>query len=246
MEGICNISIVPMRAEPTSKSEMTSQLLFGETYSILMEEGDWVKINTHFDNYEAWINRGQSCLTDEKFTDKLITVCSFPFLKLETENGAMIIPAGSTIIGDNGEFNLGNKKFNYKLTDLTQTQGIINTSKQYLTTPYLWGGKTPFGIDCSGFTQSVFKQNNCKLFRDAKQQAQQGESISFLTETIAGDLAFFDNDNGEIIHVGILLDSEHIIHASGTVRIDKIDNFGILNNETKKYSHKLRIIKRII
>ena len=117
-------------------------------------------------------------------------------------------------------------------------------AKQYLNSPYLWGGKTPWGIDCSGFTQMVFKQKNVSIKRDAFQQAEQGEAVAFLAESKLGDLAFFDNEDGKITHVGILLNNETIIHASGKVRIDQIDNYGIMDADSKKYSHKLRFVKR--
>ena len=116
----------------------------------------------------------------------------------------------------------------------------------YLNAPYLWGGKTPFGIDCSGFTQMVYKLNGYKIHRDASQQALEGEPLSFIEESEVGDLAFFDNDEGNIIHVGIIMENNYIIHASGKVRIDRLDHLGIYNPELKKHTHKLRVIKKII
>jgi gamma-D-glutamyl-L-lysine dipeptidyl-peptidase len=115
-----------------------------------------------------------------------------------------------------------------------------------LNSPYLWGGKTPFGIDCSGFTQMAYKLAGIKLRRDAWQQAEQGHTINLLEETEPGDLAFFDNDEGNIVHVGIILRDHKIIHAAGKVRIDSIDHYGINNKELKKYTHKLRLIKRMV
>jgi cell wall-associated NlpC family hydrolase len=123
---------------------------------------------------------------------------------------------------------------------------ILQTAFLYLNAPYLWGGKTPFGIDCSGFTQMVYKLNGYNLFRDASQQALQGEALSFIEESEAGDLAFFDNEDGKIIHVGIMMDNNYIIHASGKVRIDRLDHLGIYNAEINKHTHKLRIIKKIV
>jgi cell wall-associated NlpC family hydrolase len=116
----------------------------------------------------------------------------------------------------------------------------------FLNAPYMWGGRSPFGIDCSGFTQAVYKLKRIKLLRDASQQSTLGEPLSFLTEAEPGDLAFFDNEEGLISHVGIITDQQHIIHASGKVRIDRIDHEGIYNDEEKRYTHLLRIIKRII
>jgi cell wall-associated NlpC family hydrolase len=123
---------------------------------------------------------------------------------------------------------------------------LISTALLYLNSPYLWGGKTPFGIDCSGFTQMCYKLNGYKLLRDASQQATQGEPLSFIEESEPGDLAFFDNAEGAITHVGIIMDDNYIIHAHGKVRIDRLDHSGIFNYETKGHTHTLRVIKRIV
>ena len=123
---------------------------------------------------------------------------------------------------------------------------MIETAFMYLNAPYLWGGKSPFGIDCSGFTQMVYKLNGYKLLRDASQQSKQGDALSFIEESEPGDLAFFDNDEGNIIHVGIIMEDNYIIHASGKVRIDRLDHLGIYNAEANRHTHKLRVIKKII
>ena len=102
------------------------------------------------------------------------------------------------------------------------------------------------GLDCSGFTQAVFRLNGISLPRDASQQSGIGQVINLVTEALPGDLAFFDNDEGMITHVGLILDSTSIIHASGKVRIDALDHQGIYNVETNKYSHRLRLIRRIM
>ena len=140
-----------------------------------------------------------------------------------------------------------NHKFDGKtISGKNNRNYIVSTALTFLNSPYLWGGKTPFGIDCSGFTQMVYKINGYKLSRDAKDQANQGETLSFIEESEAGDLAFFNNDQGDIIHVGIILQNNHIIHASGKVRIDRIDHSGIYNNDLNKHTHSLRYIKKII
>ena len=123
---------------------------------------------------------------------------------------------------------------------------IVQTAFMYLNAPYLWGGKTPFGIDCSGFTQMVYKLCGYKLFRNSAEQATQGEVLSFIEESEPGDLAFFDDKEGNIIHVGIIMEDNYIIHAHGKVRIDRLDHSGIYNAETKRHTHKLRVIKKII
>jgi len=121
---------------------------------------------------------------------------------------------------------------------------VRETAFAYLDVPYIWGGKSKFGIDCSGFCQQVYKAFGIRLPRDAYQQAALGEVVGFLQEVQCGDLAFFDNEEGKITHVGMMLSSQEIIHASGKVRIDKIDNQGIINVDTGARTHRLRIIKR--
>ena len=148
---------------------------------------------------------------------------------------------------ENSDININNFDFEgMKSVGIKPKTNLINTAFMYLNAPYLWGGKTPFGIDCSGFTQMVYKLNGYHLLRDASQQATQGEALSFIEESEAGDLAFFDNEEGKIIHVGIIMDNNYIIHASGKVRIDRLDHLGIYNAETNKHTHKLRVIKKII
>jgi cell wall-associated NlpC family hydrolase len=133
-----------------------------------------------------------------------------------------------------------------RVSGVKPKDNLVKTAYQYLNSPYLWGGKTPFGIDCSGFTQMVYKLNGYKLLRDASQQSTQGEVLSFIEESEPGDLAFFDNEEGKIIHVGIMLENNYIIHASGKVRIDRLDHLGIYNAEINRHTHRLRVIKKII
>ena len=123
---------------------------------------------------------------------------------------------------------------------------IVHKGFLFLNTPYLWGGKTPFGIDCSGFSQMVYRINGYQLNRSAEEQSQQGDALSFIEESEPGDLAFFDNNEGVIDHVGIILKDNYIIHVNGEVRIDRIDHTGIFNTDKRLYSHQLRVIKKII
>jgi cell wall-associated NlpC family hydrolase len=152
----------------------------------------------------------------------------------------------------NGKFQLASKPGNVQLSVIDSANNpptennIINIATKYINAPYLWGGRTPFGIDCSGFVQMVFRFLGIKLYRDAYQQAEQGRMVEFINQTQTGDLAFFDNKHKRIIHVGIILPDRKIIHASGQVRIDTMDHYGIFNADTNSYSHKLRVIRRLI
>ena len=244
--GICNLSIVPVRIVDSDKSEMINQLIYGDIIEILEEKEKWVKIKSVFDDYIGWIDKKQYFKIDDNITVDLknpvycIDLVEF----IENNNNELVtIPIGSDI----SNISLMNHKFDGKtISGKNNRNSIVNTALSFLNSPYLWGGKTPFGIDCSGFTQMVYKINGYKLSRDAKDQANQGETLSFIEESEAGDLAFFNNDQGDIIHVGIILQNNHIIHASGKVRIDRIDHSGIYNNDLNKHTHSLRYIKKII
>jgi len=250
--GISTLAIIPLRAEASERSEMVSQLLFGETYQVLEWQEKWVKIVTAFDEYEGWISRVQVSLLNYEdyltlqtskpiFTTQLVTIAN-----KQTDNSLLYLPAGSTLpFYENGSSWIENEVFGVNHVGEIETE-LTATAKSYLNTPYLWGGRTHFGIDCSGFTQNVFKQHGIQIKRDASQQAEQGSVVDFLPAAQAGDLAFFDNEEGRIVHVGIMLNYEQIIHASGRVKIDRIDGQGIYSDELKKHTHKLRIIKRYI
>jgi gamma-D-glutamyl-L-lysine dipeptidyl-peptidase len=258
MYGICNLSIVPCRKEPSDRSEMVTQLLFGEQFKILEVQGSWCRIITSYDNYECWIDKKQFLPIQQHTFDILNTTdiyCANELIQVVTDNTSkQLFPVtiGSSLPNfDNGECAVENHSYLYDGAFITgrlpfTKAGIVEIGMLYLNAPYLWGGKTPFGIDCSGFTQMVYKINGIKLPRDAYQQAENGETLSFVEEAEAGDLAFFDNEEGRIVHVGIVMDNHKIIHASGKVRIDGFDHQGIFNNEKKDYSHRLRLLKRIV
>ena len=244
--GICNLSIVPVRIVDSDKSEMINQLIYGDIIEILEEKEKWVKIKSVFDDYIGWIDKKQYFKIDDNITvDLKNPVYSIDLVEfIENNNNELVtIPIGSDI----SNISLMKHKFEGKtISGKNNRNSIVDTALLFLNSPYLWGGKTPFGIDCSGFTQMVYKINGYKLSRDAKDQANQGETLSFIEESEAGDLAFFNNDQGDIIHVGIILQNNHIIHASGKVRIDRIDHSGIYNNDLNKHTHSLRYIKKII
>ncbi len=253
--GICNLSIVPLRIEASEKSEMMSQVLFGETFEIIENNKGWSKIRLTFDNYEGYIDAKQYLNITEEFYLKIKhskSSYSGEIIEFITnkKNELFTIPLGSHLpLFENQKLNLNSEIFTYEgnvFSEKLQKNEIPYKAFTYLNSPFLWGGKTPFGIDCSGFTQMVYKLCGYKLFRDANKQATQGEVLSFIEESEPGDLAFFDNDEGEIVHVGILLNNYNIIHAHGKVRIDTLDHSGIFNADLQKHTHKLRVIKKII
>lgn len=253
MFAICNLSIVPLRAEPSDKSEIVSQVLFGEHFQIVETLEKWVKVHLHYDDYEGWIDSKQyQEITKEQFeflnNQPIILNGDLVEYVVDCNHKMLPITLGATLNFLQDE-TINTSKFEfegYKITGILPKSHLVTTAMQYLEAPYLWGGKTPFGIDCSGFTQMVYKLNGYKLLRDASQQATQGDVLSFIEESEPGDLAFFDNEEGNIIHVGIILENNYIIHASGKVRIDSLDHLGIFNVDTHRHTHRLRVIKKII
>ena len=253
MFGICNLSIVPLRFEPSDRSEQVSQILFGEHFTILEKTAKWTKIEAAFDNYSGWIDNKQFIEIEESqflYLEQSPIVLSSDLIEYISTPNNMLTPIslGSSLsFLENESINITNFSFDgIKTCGIKPKSNLINTAFMYLNTPYLWGGKTPFGIDCSGFTQMVYKLNGYKLLRDASQQATQGEALSFIEESEPGDLAFFDNEEGVITHVGIMMEDNYIIHASGKVRIDRLDHLGIYNVDNGKHTHKLRVIKKVI
>ncbi len=247
--GICNLSVVPLRAEAADVSEMVTQVLYGEYFTILESRKNWSRIRLAFDRYEGWIDNKQYLkLSEEDYTnleaDKQ-PEHSYDLVDFVTASNNQLIPIclGSHVATSG----ILNHRFQGNtITGNLPKHHLIESALLYLNTPYLWGGKTPFGIDCSGFTQMVYRLNGYKLLRDASQQATQGEALSFIEESEPGDLAFFDNQEGAITHVGIIMENNYIIHAHGQVRIDRLDHSGIFNYDLRRHTHKLRVIKQIL
>ncbi len=254
--GICILSIVPCRKEASSASEMVTQLLFGETYTVVEDKEDWLQITTTYDNYPCWINAKQHTPLSEadfkKINQQALSSELVQIVNNTASNSVFPLTIGATLFNlKDTQCTLSNLSFSFdcQVVDSSQKRSVkelIDTAYLFLNAPYLWGGRSPFGIDCSGLTQLVYKLNGYKLPRDASQQVELGFPLSFVEEAEPGDLAFFDNEAGNIVHVGIILDNQQIIHASGSVRIDKFDHYGIFHSDTKKYSHMLRVIKKII
>ena len=243
----CKVSISPIRAENKDQAEIVSQLLFGEIITINEIQENWVNITTLFDAYSGWIDvKHLKRLSDKELKRWLDGLSpTFDFLtEIKTPWGNQRLIRGSYLPNEN-QFNIGNDSFeiiNSSKDKLPST--IFETALSYLNAPYLWGGKQPFGIDCSGFTQMVYRFHGFNLPRDASQQVEIGQEIE-LEDIIEGDIAFFHNKNGKIIHVGILDGKGHIIHASGCVRIDTLTKEGIVHSESNTITHYLNCIKRV-
>ncbi|MDR0970322.1 MAG: C40 family peptidase [Lentimicrobiaceae bacterium] len=243
-KGICNYTVLALRATPSDKSEMVSQLLYGDSYQIIEEETNYFRIRTDFDAYEGWLDKKQHvALTDSRQVSEVFFVSEAVCVHKTPEGLSKIFSFGS-IISAREKLQMSDIK-TMKFSTNFDGDKMVEHAKKLLGVPYLWGGKSAFGIDCSGLVQLCAKATGKRLFRDASMQATQGEMIDFLQEAQAGDLAFFENKEGAIVHVGIVMSNQEIIHASGMVRIDLLDQSGIYNRAMKRHTHKLRFIKRI-
>lgn len=249
---ICGNVFVPLRSGPSHKAEMLSQVLFGEKYRITDETGHWYKVETIFDNYSGWIDINHSQHTED-INNLTGYVLNRSLTCFKNDNTKLVLEAGCEIYNpdfENKLFSAGENKFSagsgFIASCINLNESIADTAMKFINSPYIWGGRIPSGIDCSGFVQLVYKIRSVSIPRDSWQQAEAGQSISFINESQPGDLVFFDDERGRITHVGMILSQGLVIHASGRVRIDAIDHQGIYKNEIGGYSHRLRTIRRII
>lgn len=250
--AICYLSVVPVRAKDTDTSEIVTQLVFGDMCEIIAEskKDNWVKVQLDDDAYEGWVDPKQiveiDLITYHRYKREKAVYVIEELARINTGDKIMLLPIGARLpFFEKGFIEVGNvvwefygRAGHYDKTD------VLRIAKHFIGVPYLWGGKTQFGIDCSGFVQQVFKLCRKQLPRDAYQQEDVGLDVSF-DDVKPGDLAFFSNDAGKVIHVGIVLENQNIIHAHGEVRIDVLDEKGILNTSKNTYSHKVSSLKRI-
>ena len=242
--AFCLVSVSPLRKEPKDSAEMISQLLFGEIVKIHSILGPWVEVTTLVDDYKGFVDSKHLLpLSDEDTLNWQETYINQQNInkQITTPWGNQTISCGS-FIGPSPSFKIGDYSFDCPADAKELNRDIVLAN--LINTPYLWGGKSSFGIDCSGLSQLFFRLSGINLPRDAYQQAEIGKAIAFGNNQ-KNNLAFFENKNGKIIHVGIIQENNNIIHASGRVRIDRLDETGIFNNEMNQYTHFLSSIKEI-
>jgi hypothetical protein len=252
--AICLLLAIPVRKEPSHRSEMVSQLLFGEYAELHEEDGDFVKVKCLYDSYEGWVQANQLTAVTPQQVFSTNEYISLNVDEVLVNGWCRNLPFGTAFYPATnqwGEIEFGNHHVGYHLSAIWNSlektiddESLTQIAHIYLRTPYLWGGKSVYGIDCSGFVQQTFKMFGIKLLRDAWQQATQGEEVKSIDETKSGDLAFFQNEKGRITHVGIIWKGNKILHASGMVRSDTLDKDGIMNLERGKRTHHLHSIRR--
>lgn len=258
--GICLNSIASIREEASHKSQLVTQMLFGDLFEVLEIQDSWLLVKMLYDGYEGWVSENQATLISEadynEITEKPVIISGdiIQVLTNISTGNSFLVSAGSTMYGVNPEkFSILKDEYRYNgnlsILDNSASQAV-NNAMLFLNSPYLWGGRTSLGVDCSALIQIAFKMCGIKIPRDSYQQVDEGFPIHLINEAQAGDLCFFDDfkddeEENKITHVGMLIDEHHIIHAHGKVRIDLIDHNGIFSKDKNKYTHRLRLIKRV-
>ncbi len=256
MNIVANTSLAALRAQPSERSEMVSQLLFGEVAEVLKKQDNWLNVKHLWDETVGWLDSRQATLITPSEADffernhaNSLALCE----PVMADDHFLPILMGASLPGFDGiRLKIGEASYAFSGQTIfpgsVQPTGDIlsRIAKKYLHAPQLAGGRSPFGIDAAAFTQMVFKMFGIRLWRSAEAQVAQGRVVDFMDEIQAGDLAFFDDARGRVDHVGLIISSTQILHVDGRVRADRIDHFGIFNEESRRYTHQLRVVKRLL
>lgn len=265
VKGIVLHSVVPVRAEAREGAEQNTQMLFGELCEIINPASEttnerWRHVRLDADGQEGWVDAKMVTPMEDKEYHaykkayKKAALVAFPMAYAVSENNGQTVPltAGTGLTNyKEGRFEVLGVGFHIDPTMVItkplelNENNLLQTVRFFLNVPYLWGGKNALGMDCSGFTQIIMSLFGKHLLRNASEQDTQGQPIGELSEAKAGDLVFFDHQDGKISHVGIVIDPERVIHCSGRVKVEKLDETGIYSAEQNQYTHHLVCIKRL-
>ncbi|WP_346238054.1 NlpC/P60 family protein [Niabella insulamsoli] len=252
--GMVIVPAAPVRKKPNHRQEMSNQLLFGEAVKILgRKNATWIKIESIFDGYVGWTTSHLLAVTDEAAALKPCHTLAPQLLnEIRIQKQTMQLPLGASLRNlQHKRGSVGDIAFSFAEKPLNPTaikdkkKFILKQARLWLNAPYMWGGKTILGVDCSGFCQTLYKIAGVAIARDAWEQALQGRRVRSLKTAGPGDLAFFEEDD-KIVHVGLIIGDQQIIHASGKVRIDHLDKKGIIHSDTGERTHTLKLIRRFI
>lgn len=253
-------ALLPLRKEANEAAEQLTQILFGELIYIIDQIDRWSKIRNVADNYEGWVDSKMITHLDQhEFTRLLhaqVHYINEPLSKTIINSETIYLPMGSFLCGYDPEREL------YKVNEVVcsipkdrtcvaplekSTGALMQMANKMMNAPYLWGGKSILGLDCSGLTQVACRMAGIVLPRDARQQIHHGQVISSLSEAHTGDLLFFATADQKVKHVGIYVSLNKILHASGYVHIDELDVSGNIISKITSYSHyHLAGIRRFI
>ncbi|MBO4752269.1 MAG: C40 family peptidase [Bacteroidales bacterium] len=233
MYGICTLPLCPVRAEASDRAELVDELLFGDRMTVLERQEKWSRVHCAEYDYEGWVDNKQYTVVEKAEYEAIGQWQGYvaePLMSVSLGDDSFLVPMGA------------------RLPELLEHELLkpIDLASKLLHTPYLWGGKSCMGIDCSGLTQVVYRVCGVQLPRDASQQVLCGEEVKSIDDAVQNDLCFFKNDGGKIIHVGIYIGDNRVIHASGQVRVDRIDSRGIFNADMGQYTHTLAAIRRVL
>ncbi len=255
--AICPLGVVPVRAGAHHRSELLSQLLFGELVEIVDRKGaQWYKVRCTWDEVSGWVPAEQlQALTPTEYDRyrQHYAICLDLLQPVMSGGRQILVPIGSRLPAFDGlRFELAGEWWTYSgqavfPEDLPPRASLLaRIARRYLSAPFLQGGRSPLGIDSGALIQLAFGALGIALPRLPAAQVMEGEEVNFFDEYRPGDIAFFENHKGQLVHAGILLPEGQVLHCHERVRIDKVDHFGIFDPLRKKYLWQLRVMRRVL
>jgi hypothetical protein len=236
---------------------MRSQLLFGEVVKVLeVKDRKWAHVLQPEDGFSGWVGVNQLLLitTEEAahYQENFAYALEL-YQPILARDHFLPISFGARLPDFDGmHFHFGGERYTFSgqavfARDVApKPELVIKLARKLLNVPFLWGGRTPLGIDAPALVQLAYQITGTYLPRTVEAQVKCGRSVDFVQQSQAADLAFFDELGGKVNHAGLILPGSQILHCYERVRIDAIDHYGIYNYELGQYTHRLRIVKRLL